>query len=95
MRVTVRLTVLKEHPHITHPHFSTTIQSQSEIYYATTGVGPSMLDATKDAVRGMIATLTVHHGLSDFEGYMLCSVAGDLKLHEVASVFPVSKHGTR
>jgi acetamidase/formamidase len=88
MRVTVRLTILKEHSHITHPHFSTTINSQSENYYATTGVGPSMLDATKDAVRGMIATLTAQHGLSAVESYMLCSVAGDLRLHEVVSVFP-------
>jgi acetamidase/formamidase len=86
MRVTVRLTVLKDHSHVDNPHFVTSLApSPPETYYATTGIGPSMLDATKDSVRGMIKTLRVQRGLSAVEAYMLCSVAGDLRIHEVVS----------
>jgi acetamidase/formamidase len=92
MRVSVQLTVLNGHSHVESPHFTTVmtpLHSSSttlgESYYTTTGVGSSILDATKDAVRGMIKTLGVQHGLSRVEAYMLCSVAGDLRLHEVVS----------
>jgi len=93
MRVTVQLTVLNDHSHVESPHFTTVMTplhssstTSGESYYATTGVGPSIMDATKDAVRGMIKTLGVQHGLSRVEAYMLCSVAGDLRLHEVVDM---------
>lgn len=38
---------------------------------------------TKDAVRRMIDWLGQEHGLSPEEAYVLCSVAGDLKISEV------------
>ena len=31
----------------------------------------------------MVAYLVAEHGLDRVEAYMLCSVAGDLKMHEV------------
>lgn len=40
-------------------------------------------EATRTAVRSMIAVLEADHGLSREEAYMLTSVAGDLRLHEV------------
>jgi acetamidase/formamidase len=52
-------------------------------YHATTGIGPDLLEATRDAVRGMIAHLGRTRGLSPLEAYILCSVAGDLKISEV------------
>lgn len=33
----------------------------------------------------MIAMLVAEYGLNREEAYMLCSVAGDLKMHEVVS----------
>lgn len=45
-------------------------------------------EATRAAVRHMIAFLVAEHALSRDEAYMLCSVAGDLRMHEVVS------HGT-
>ena len=33
----------------------------------------------------MIAFLGAEHGLSAVDAYMLCSVAGDLRMHEVVS----------
>lgn len=47
-----------------------------------------MLEATKAAVRSMIEYLGVEHGLNRVEAYMLCSVAADLRLHEVVRSNP-------
>lgn len=40
-------------------------------------------EATRDAVRHMIAFLGAEYGLDRVKAYMLCSVAGDLRMHEV------------
>lgn len=52
-------------------------------YYATTGVGPDLMQCTKDAVRAMIVHLGRTYGLSPEDAYVLCSVAVDLKISEV------------
>ena len=51
--------------------------------HSTIGLYPDMREATRDAVRHMTTFLGVEHGLDRVEAYMLCSVAGDLKLCEV------------
>lgn len=40
-------------------------------------------EATREAVRQMIVFLGVEYGLDKAAAYMLCSVAGDLRMHEV------------
>jgi acetamidase/formamidase len=52
-------------------------------WFATTGHGPDLMEAARNAVRHMIAWLVREHGLSREEAYILCSVAADLKLSEV------------
>lgn len=52
-------------------------------WYATTGVAPDLMDATKAAVRGMIAYLVRTRDLTREEAYVLSSVAVDLKISEV------------
>jgi len=52
-------------------------------YFATTGVGPDLLQNSKDAVRRMIDWLMAEHGLTAEDAYCLCSVAGDLKISEI------------
>jgi acetamidase/formamidase len=52
-------------------------------WYGTMGVGPDLMEATRDAVRAMIAYLGREWQLSPNEAYVLCSVAVDLKLSEV------------
>jgi acetamidase/formamidase len=52
-------------------------------WYATTGHGPDLMEAARNAIRHMIAWLVAEHGLSREEAYVLCSVAVDLKLSEV------------
>jgi acetamidase/formamidase len=95
MRVSVRLTVLDgpEHAHVQSPHFLTSSapphpssSSSTETYYTTTGVEPALLPAAQAATRAMLAALAAQHALSAEHAYMLCSVAGDLRLHEVVDM---------
>ncbi|MFB6117947.1 acetamidase/formamidase family protein [Halosegnis sp.] len=51
---------------------------------AVTGLGADVNEATREAVRGMIARL-VDGGLTRQQAYMLCSVAVDLKVSEVVN----------
>ena len=44
-------------------------------------------EAARDAVRHMIAMLVEEHGLDRVNAYMLCSIAGDLRMHEVVCSF--------
>ena len=48
-------------------------------YYATTATGPDLAEGVRTAVRTMIDRLELL-GLSRTEAYILCSVAGDLKI---------------
>jgi acetamidase/formamidase len=52
-------------------------------YDVTTGIGPELMDAAKNAVRGMIDLLGRSHGMSAENAYMLCSVCGDLRISEI------------
>jgi acetamidase/formamidase len=74
------------------PHFTTPAVNASrmaavtEECYTTTGVGPDLRECTRMAVREMIAHLGAAHGLSREDAYMLCSIAGDLRIMEVVDV---------
>ncbi|GHO79059.1 acetamidase [Ktedonobacter sp. SOSP1-85] len=89
MRATVRLTVHKDKK-VQQPHFLTagplTPRTNTDRYYATDGIAPDLLEATRSAVRHMIEHLHTTYGLSRVEAYMLCSVAVDLKLCEVVDM---------
>ncbi|MGH2533544.1 MAG: acetamidase/formamidase family protein [Thermomicrobiales bacterium] len=52
-------------------------------HIATTGIGPDLFEATREAIRQMIALLVDDFELSRAEAYVLCSVAVDLKISEV------------
>ena len=52
-------------------------------YHVSTGVAPDLMEATRDAVRATMEQLVDRHDLSRQEAYALCSVAVDLRIHEV------------
>jgi acetamidase/formamidase len=52
-------------------------------HIATTGIGPDLFEAARDAVRQMIDLLVTDFELTRAEAYVLCSVAVDLKISEV------------
>jgi acetamidase/formamidase len=82
LRVTVRRGL-----ELTGPEFRTagplTPRTNIGAWYATMGIAPDLMDATKDAVRAMIRYLQRTQGLSAEEAYVLSSVAVDLKINEV------------
>jgi acetamidase/formamidase len=55
----------------------------AEGYEATTGIGPDLFQAARDAVSAMIDLLTARHGMAPVEAYMLCSVCADLRISEI------------
>ncbi|BDG60580.1 acetamidase/formamidase family protein [Caldinitratiruptor microaerophilus] len=52
-------------------------------WYGTTGVGPDLMQAAKDAVRSMVVHLTETYGLSAEDAYVLSSLVVDLKISEI------------
>jgi acetamidase/formamidase len=52
-------------------------------WYGTTGVGPDLYEASREAVRAMIAYLSTRCHLSDEDAYILTSLCVDLKISEI------------
>jgi acetamidase/formamidase len=52
-------------------------------YYGTMGIHPDLMQGAKEAVRGMIELITADHALPREDAYVLCSLAGDLKILEI------------
>ncbi len=52
-------------------------------YEVTTGIGPDLMAAAKDALRAMIDRLSGRFGMRPAEAYMLCSVCADLRISEI------------
>jgi acetamidase/formamidase len=87
MRTTMRLTVERgmnlRAPALRRPPGSLTPRVDGGGWFATTGVEPDLMEASRAAVRTMIDHLVAQRGLSREDAYMLCSLAGDLKVTEV------------
>lgn len=49
-------------------------------YDVTTGIGPDLMQGARDAVAGMVDLLSAREKMAAVEAYMLCSVAGDLRI---------------
>ncbi len=73
----------------THP-----ISSRPGRAIATTGIGPDLWQAARDATLGMIEEIGRRTGLSEVDAYLLASVAGDLKVSEIVDApnWVVSMH---
>ncbi|WP_242894733.1 acetamidase/formamidase family protein [Actinomadura litoris] len=52
----------------------------------TTGVGPDLMEAARDATRHLVAEVSARTGLAPADAYLLASVAADLKISEVVDV---------
>lgn len=85
MDVTLRIH-LRKGKSIPGPQFRTPsplTKADSHGYFATTGIQPDLMEATRQAVRHMVDHLVQEYGLTREEAYILCSVAVDLKISEV------------
>ena len=79
MRIRFRVKVIKNRS-IAEPQY------ESDEYYATTGFGTTIDEAAVKATQYMVEYIMETHGLSWEESYMLCSIAGDLKIAEVVDL---------
>lgn len=85
MKATLRFQVHKRPLRAPSLSVPASLPPPSEVsgYHATMGIGDDLMRCAKDAVRAMILWLRDDHGLSPQDAYILCSVAGDLKIHEI------------
>lgn len=98
MRVRLRFRLVKD-AQLPSPQFEMalpahTFAPRDKGFYATTGIGPDLMDAARDAVRAMIEHLGTAYGLPPELAYALCSVAVDLRISEVVDApnWVVSAH---
>lgn len=52
-------------------------------YDVTTGIGPDLMQAAREAVSQMVDLLCRRTGMAAVEAYLLASVAGDLRISEI------------
>ena len=55
-------------------------------YEVTTGIGTDLMQASKDAVAGMIDLLCAQRGMAAADAYMLVSTCGDLRISEIVDM---------
>ena len=82
MQATLRLTGRKRSipgPAFHVPHAT----AEPGPYYGTMGIDADLMEGSRTAVRNMIAWLVAEHGLTREDAYVLCSLAGDLHIHEI------------
>lgn len=81
---------LKKGPQLLFPRLETdgpvTNHIDQQGYRVTTGIGPDLMQSSRDAVRQMIDWLCATAKISPVEAYMLCSVAGDLRISEIVDM---------
>jgi acetamidase/formamidase len=85
MRARLRFTV--ERRSITAPYFRTagalTPKVDAAGYYGAMGIADDLMEGTRKAVLAMVDWIADAYGLKREDAYMLCSLAGDLKILEV------------
>jgi acetamidase/formamidase len=58
-------------------------RSDAAGYHAVCALGPDLMENARNAVRDTIAWLVADHGLSREDAYILCSLAGDLRISQI------------
>ena len=76
--------------HLKTPRFTTpgpvTRHLDAKGYEVTTGIGPDLMTAARDAVSNMVDLLCAMRGMAAVDAYMLVSTCGDLRISEIVDM---------
>ncbi|MCY4020967.1 MAG: acetamidase/formamidase family protein [Chloroflexi bacterium] len=81
MRIKLRKDLRLKETQLRRPSPMSKLDSRG--YHITTAHGPDLMTNAKNAVRYMIDWLCRNHHMNLSQAYILCSVAGDLKISEI------------
>jgi acetamidase/formamidase len=86
MDIVVRLSVRRDMS-IMYPHYHLPAAqggaTESSSFHVSTGIHGDLMEATREATRGIIDYMVDHLGRGGEEAYAIASVAVDLRIHEV------------
>ena len=85
VRLSVRTDMTARYPQYAIPQGQLAATERSS-YYVCTGIGPDLMEATREATRALVDHITQRYGRSRQEAYAIASVATDLRIHEVVDV---------
>ena len=89
MKVVIKINLIKNLS-IPSPQYETNGPISNHIdkygYFATTGIGPDLMECAKNAVRAMIDLLGKKENIPANKAYMLCSVCSDLRISEIVDI---------
>ena len=89
MDITVRLSVRRDmktrYPQYAIPS-NQLADSERSSHHVCTGIGPDLLEATREATRAVVDHIEQRYDRSRQEAYAIASVAVDLRIHEVVDV---------
>ena len=89
MDVVLTLDLIKDSP-LKTPRFTTpgpvTRHLDAKGYEVTTGIGPDLMAASRDAVAGMVDFLCATRQMAAVDAYMLVSACGDLRISEIVDM---------
>jgi acetamidase/formamidase len=89
MDIAVRLTVRRDLS-IQYPEYEIPAgqlaRGEASGYHVCTGIGDDLMEATREATRGLVEHIVQRHGRERQEAYAIASVAADLRIHEVVDV---------
>jgi formamidase len=103
INVVIKIDLIKG-ANIPSPRFKTpgpvTRHLDTKGYHVTTGIGPDLMTSARESVARMIDFLMAEKRISAMDAYILCSVAGDLRISEIVDMpnwvvsfyFPRSVH---
>ena len=89
MKVIIKVNLIKN-AKISTPQFETFSPVSNHIdkngYFVTTGIGPDLMEGSKNAVRFMIDLLVQKQNIPASKAYMFCSVCADLRISEIVDM---------
>ncbi|MGZ4297923.1 MAG: acetamidase/formamidase family protein [Solirubrobacteraceae bacterium] len=85
VRLSVRTDISARYPQYSIPAGPPAATTQTS-YHVCTGIGPDLMEATREATRALVDHIAERYGRSRQEAYAIASVAADLRNHEVVDV---------